>query len=344
MDKLERYLDQVCRGIGGPRSLRQHVRQELREHLLDAMAEHKAAGMPEEAALERALADFGGPEQVHSELAATHGQRLLAVVIDKAMQWKERTMKARWLWTSWANLALAVVILLEAMFITFNVVFIVPKFQVLMRHGIIDSAFIDEAGTGWMTAFLQGLMIVTGGYTTFLLLGAAVAWGLFEWRVRSENKAFMRLSAFGTVAVGLLVVIILTSGSLVVSFTLGAPAVGRLVRPYAQDQVAKIDASLGTLERALAKKDWEAVTEQTNRAKEALGNLTKDAPVLPALAGWHKPPTLEELRAQVETASEALQEARQASDAKDPGRLTAALQKFHEGYDPVARAARKAER
>ena len=41
MDKLEHYLDQVCRSIGGPRSLRQHVRQELREHLLDAAAEHQ---------------------------------------------------------------------------------------------------------------------------------------------------------------------------------------------------------------------------------------------------------------------------------------------------------------
>ncbi len=39
MDKLEKYLDQVCRSIGGPRSLRQHVRQELREHLHDFMRE-----------------------------------------------------------------------------------------------------------------------------------------------------------------------------------------------------------------------------------------------------------------------------------------------------------------
>ena len=33
MDKLEQYLDQVCRGIGGGRALRQHLREELREHL-----------------------------------------------------------------------------------------------------------------------------------------------------------------------------------------------------------------------------------------------------------------------------------------------------------------------
>ena len=61
MDKLEQYLDRVCRGIGGPRSLRQHVRQELREHLLDAVAQHRAAGMSEDEAVQRALEEFGKP-------------------------------------------------------------------------------------------------------------------------------------------------------------------------------------------------------------------------------------------------------------------------------------------
>src|ERR1700722_209582 len=89
MDKLEHYLDQVCRGIGGPRELRQHIRQELREHLLDAAAEYRTAGLSPDEALNRALADFGGPDQVRSELEATHGHRLMAVMIDRAMQWKE---------------------------------------------------------------------------------------------------------------------------------------------------------------------------------------------------------------------------------------------------------------
>src|SRR5262245_22495111 len=117
MDKLEQYLDQVCRGMGGPRALRQHVRQELREHLRDAVAEHKAAGMSEGEALERALADFGGPEAVRAELEATHGHRLLPVVIDTALQWKERTLKAKWLWTTWAYLAATGVIVLDVLFL-----------------------------------------------------------------------------------------------------------------------------------------------------------------------------------------------------------------------------------
>src|SRR5438105_8157334 len=120
MEKLEQYLDQVCRSIGGPRALRQHVRQELREHLLDAVAEHKAAGLSEDKALDRALEDFGGPEQVRSELEATHGHRLLPVVIDKAMQWKEKTMHTKWLWTTWADLTLLGVIALAVMWISFS--------------------------------------------------------------------------------------------------------------------------------------------------------------------------------------------------------------------------------
>src|SRR5262245_58641141 len=193
MDKLEQYLDQVCRSIGGPRSLRQHVRQELREHLLDAVAQHKAADVPEEDAVARALEEFGKPEDLRSELEATHGQRLLPVVIDKAMQWKEMTMRAKWLWTTWAFLGLALVIALEVFFLTFMVLYIVPRFQKLMRDGMVDYAILEEQGVTWMPAFLNGLKDVTGGYTTFLVLGVAVLWGLFEWRVKSENKSFMRL-------------------------------------------------------------------------------------------------------------------------------------------------------
>src|SRR6185437_8385073 len=239
MDKLEHYLDQVCRSIGGPRSLRQHIRQELREHLLDAAAEHKTAGLPEEEALARALEEFGGPEQVRAELEATHGHRLLPVVIDKAMQWKENTMKAKWLWTTWSYLAAVVLIVLEVFFITFNELYIIPKFQKLTRYGILDPA---EKGTAWMAGFLNGLDSV-GRYTTQILLLALAAWGLFEWRVKSENKPFIRQSLLGTVAVALMVVVILMAGSLTISFILAVPN-NRMARPWAVEQVTAIDTAI----------------------------------------------------------------------------------------------------
>ena len=49
----------------------------------------------------------------------------------------------------------------------------------------------------WMISFLQSMNYATQNYTTLLVLGAAVLWGLFEWRVKSENKPFMRCRRSG---------------------------------------------------------------------------------------------------------------------------------------------------
>jgi hypothetical protein len=339
MDKLEHYLDQVCRGVGGPRSLRQHVRQELREHLLDAAAEYKAAGLPEAQALDRALEDFGGPEDVRAGLEATHGHRLLPVVIDKAMQWKERTMRAKWLWATWAHLALAGVIALAVLWLTFANAFLVPRFERLVRDGIIDPAVFQEHGMSWALSFLRALSHVGGHSTTWLLLLAAAAVGLFEWRVRSENKTLIRLSAWGTVAVGLLVAGVLTAGSLVIPYQLAAPATGRIARPYALQQFAAIDTSLAALEQALAKKGWEEIQERTNQASQALDRLVGSAAALGSLTPHDGPPGVDDLRAQLRSAGAYLSEAQQAARDKDESRFQAALRKFREVYGPVREAA-----
>src|SRR5262249_11524039 len=150
----------------------------------------------------------------------------------------------------------------EVLFIAFNVIYIIPRFRKLLHDGYLDPAMIDDANASWMPAFLTRLSDVTGSYTTFMLLGAIVAWGLFEWFVRSENKSFIRLSALGMATVGLMVVVCLTAGSLVVAFCLGIPAMGRIAQPFAMEQVSHIEASVGALEQAQLKKDWQTMQEQ----------------------------------------------------------------------------------
>jgi hypothetical protein len=247
MDKLEQYLDQVCRSIGGPRSLRRHVRQELREHLLDAAAQHRAGGLTEEEALNRALVEFGRPEDMRSDLEATHGHRVMTVVIDKALEWKEKTMRAKWLWTTWATAALVVVIALAVMFIAGTELFIVPKFNQLLRDGLLDPAIIDEQGVSWMLSWLDRFHEIAE-YTTLWVLLGAVLWGLFEWRVKSENKTLMRLSALGTVAIGLMAMVWLTAATLLISFCLGVPANERLAQAFVAEKVAAIDIPTDQLE------------------------------------------------------------------------------------------------
>jgi len=334
MEKLEQYLDQVCRSIGGPRSLRQHVRQELREHLLDAVAQHKAAGMSEEKALDRALEDFGGPEQVRSELEATHGHRLMPVVIDKAMQWKEKTMRARWLWTTWAHCGLVATVAAEVLFITFAVVFIAPRFEMFIREGWIG---IDrsEPLIAWVPGF-YGFLHWVANSTTWLLLGAIVLWGLFEWRVRGENKTFMRLSAFGTAALLLMVMVTLTGAALVLPVGVGVRALHeRAPEAVVSNQLASIDAAVSAADEALAKKDWEAMREHLNQATSSMERLNQMGAAAPTLASMREQPKVDETRTHLKEASDALRQAQQALLDKNSPMLEAAMKRFHQAYGQV---------
>jgi hypothetical protein len=339
MKKLEQYLDQVCRTIGGPPEMRQHVRQELREHLLDAVAQHKAAGLSEEAALDKALEEFGKPEEMRSDLEAAHGQRI-TWILDKAMQWKEKTMKAKWLWMTLAHVSMMLVIALEVMWICFANVFLVPKFQKLLADGFIDRSILDLSEPRRMVSFLDGQHDFFGHYTTWLLLLATAAVGLFEWRVKSEHKPWIRLAALGTVAVGLMVLAVLVAASLVIPHMLGVPAMGRMARPFALEQVAIIDKTTNALEQALAKKEWVEADKQADLLSSALNRL-QQGPVLLSLTTRDEGPRLGELRGQLKRAQENLFDARQAITAKDSERVHAELTNLRKSIELVREAAKR---
>ena len=100
MNELERYLDQVCPSLRVSSSLRRHLREELKEHLTEAIEANVAEGLSQEDAAARAIAAFGPPAMVGEGLEAVYGRRLFSVVIEKAMEWKEKTMKTGWKWTA----------------------------------------------------------------------------------------------------------------------------------------------------------------------------------------------------------------------------------------------------
>jgi hypothetical protein len=334
MDRLDSYLDQICWSIGGPKALRVHVRQELRAHLLDAVEQHKAAGLSDDEAVAKAMEEFGRPEDLRPELEATHGHRMLAVLIDKALQWKERTMRAKLLWLSWATLALGMVICLEMLFIEFNVYFIFPKFRVLGDQGFIDADFLRQAGGSWMPAFLARLRGVVEDHGRPILLAAAAAIGLFEWRVKGENKSLMRFAALGTSALGLLLVVIAMSVSLVVTLCVAMPEHGPLVRPWALEQVASIDAAIDGIEQSQAKKEWDIMRGRAEQASTAMERLAR-GPAIHSLSGWSPSPTRAELRDSVQATRENLLDVENAIRNQDEGRLSTSLQKLRSAYEPV---------
>ena len=322
MTKLDQYLDEVCRGVGGPRALRLHLRQELREHLLDAAAEHRAAGMTDEQAVDRAIEDFGGPAQLRSELEATHGHRAMAVVIDKALQWKERTMKAKWLWVTFAHLALVLLIAAEVAFIWAVLIFIVPRFKETLHHGLMDAA---EPVVQWSTGILNGV-ITACMYHWWFWAPLIVAWALFEWRVRSENKTSMRLAALGTIALGLMCVVMLTAAALVLPMNLAMPGLNaRHPEPIVRDSIAGIDAAVANLKRAAASQDWTVMAEEAGEASILLGRLSRMGAAAPTLAAGSDQANLDAIRGRIRSAEESMRVACQAAREKNADRFRSAL-------------------
>lgn len=279
---------------------------------------------------------------MRSELEATHGHRLTAVLIDKAIQWQERTMRVKWLWQTWAYLGLVLVIAGEVFSLWFTLVFIVPKFRKLLREGLVDPAVITEQGFDWATSFVFDFQRVTEDNTGLLVVVPLATWGLFEWRVRGENKSLMRLSALGTVATVLVVMLFLTVATLMVGFCLGVPATGKVATLYAKDQVATIDASVAGLEQARAKQDWAALQDHATRAAAALAQLAEHPSAIPTLRPANDAIADDELRAAIAAARGHVGEAQQAIRDKDAAKLAAALKRFRKAYEPVSAAAKRA--
>jgi len=334
MDKLEHYLDQVCWGVGGPRSLRQHLRAELREHLQDAAAAYRAAGATEDEALTRALEDFGGAEQVRAELEATHGHRLTAMIVDKALQWKEITMRAKRVWTTWAHVVLLAVIALEVVFILSMMVFIVPKCREIIAYEwpmSVDPA--ADAVVAWFRTVIDGVAAVMHVWMWWVI-PLAVLWGLFEWRYHSEHKLLVRLSGLGTAALGLLIVVVITAAAIVLPLTMVAPNIRtRPPEPIVRQEVTRINAGLKALERAAAAKDWDTIDQSAREVARGVDALTHLGAAAATLLSLGEQAKVDEIRAQLKAASESISEAQRAIWDKDPHRLEAALREFQAEYD-----------
>jgi hypothetical protein len=259
---------------------------------------------------------------------------------------EEASMKMRWLWTTWAYVVVVGVIALKLLSVAFTLTFLFPKLQKIKVDGWLEVGDYTETRMAWMFSFLGGLQWTWRqllDWCVLVLLVLAAAWGLFEWRVRSENKPFIRLAALGTVALGLLVVVVLTAYSLAMPLLMGLPPVTPIAKPYAIQKITSIEESVRVLELAMETNKWDWMQEAANRATHAIDGLMYAAPAIPT-AAWPNPkPTVADLRARLKASSDSLGDAQKAIQEKDEDKLKAALQTFHAVFDPISQSAAKPE-
>ena len=261
MNDLDRYLDQACRSVSGPVALRQHLRKELKEHLEEAIQELVAAGMSEDEATAKAIEGFGEPEMIREGLQSVYGQSVTSLFVDKAMEWKERTMKTEWRWYFAAQFGLLLIIALMAFLIGSAFVFIVP---------VVEKAYSDLGMT------LPGYLITTINVAYLLhqtawiwLIALAGALGLYEWKCRSENKALIRLTMSVGASVGLAALAFWVAAAVVIPLVQGRYAMDRRNESVVMARIIGAHESYKQLARAIEDENWAAANESATEVRDA---------------------------------------------------------------------------
>ncbi len=297
MNELERYVDEVCRGLRGSASLREHIREELREHLLAAVETHVAAGLGRQEAEAKAIEEFGRPEMVREGLEAVYGRRFIGLLIEKAMEWKAGTIKAGWKWGFIAHLSLLGLLAAEVMLLLAAAVFILPllahEYQRLGVNlpGYSQSAFYLLAGA-WETWYVW-LPVV------------ALGWLIFEWRCRSGSKPTIRLAIAALAGLAMTVAVCLLSAAVVVPMA----RVPRLIHSQQTESgirrtATQAGASFARLSQAVGSQDWAAAEEPAHTLRQSLRLLADAGLAAPALAAMHRREEVRDIRLLLEDLAE----------------------------------------
>ncbi len=288
MTEIDRYLDQACRRVSGPAALRQHLRRELREHLEESVRDLVATGLSQDEATRKAIEGLGEPEMIREGLQSVYGQSVTSLFIDKAMEWKERTMKTEWKWYFAAQFGLVLIIALMVFLIGSALVFIVP---------VLEKSYSDVGMNlpGYLITTIEVVWFVQ--HTAWIwLIALAGAFGLYEWKFRSENKALIRL----TMSIGASV--LLAAFAIWVTVAVTIPlfqvryAMDRQNESVVMARIIGAHESYKQLAQAIEDEDWPAAKESVRDVRDAYRFLRGTGTTALVLAGQNQPESSEEIR------------------------------------------------
>jgi len=262
MNEVEKYLDRVCQSLSGPHSLRQHLREELREHLTEAVEKHVTAGMSQDEAVKKTIEEFGEPEMVRQGLENVYGRRLIGMMIEKAMAWKEKTMKTGWKWSYAAHFFLAMIVTAQVIFISFAVIIVCPRF-------FQNYEDLQQAPPALLLSYFNVVRFCCDYW--FIWLGPiAIVWAVFEWKCRSETKSMIRLTTGSLVSLALMLFICVSSLGFFLSYHQWPWWVKtRQAESVLLQNVTDADRSFSQLARVVEAQDWPAAHKPADTLTDA---------------------------------------------------------------------------
>ena len=158
-----------------------------------------------------------------------------------------------------------------------------PEVPLVLYQGLIDGSTSGRRAVRGCSRSWTYSSAVGGNHAWSILLATAAAIGLFEWRIKGENKSLMRFSALGTSALrvvpgghrddGL------ARGALLCGDVRNRPDGPSLGRGAGREHRAATDG----IEQARVKKDWDTMQAQ---AEQASAHRTPDTPDRPSIPWW----------------------------------------------------------
>jgi hypothetical protein len=289
MSEIETFLDRVCGHLGVPASLKEHIRDELRGHLLEAIETHVAAGVPQERAVAQAIEEFGAPEDVAEGLRSVYGRRLVSVLMEKAMAWKERTLKTGWKWSFVAHAALAALIVAEVLFVAFAVTYIFPLVE-------RECQLLGLEAPPYWKAVLTTVRALHD-FSLVLIALAVAAFAIFEWRYRGEHKQTVRLACGGVAALAGMALVAAVSVAMAVPLVmLSAEAASPRTAAFVRQKATEADAAFRELQAAMAVQDQSGACHAAGRFLHALDILKHSPAGIPILACLERERDLDAIR------------------------------------------------
>ncbi len=305
-NEIERFLDQACCGVGGSPELRRHLREELREHLTEEIERNVAGGLNREEAVHRAIEEFGDPVILRDGLQAVHGRRLMTLLIEKSMAWRETTMKTGWKWSFVAQATLLLTVIAEVFFAAAAVVYVLPGLS--RWHRDLGTPTIAGLPT---IEWLAHAMYMDWLWIPCLLLVLA-GWGLFEWKCRGENKLVLRLAGLSMVSLAMFLVLAAVCVPIVIDLAMLPRQIDELRVNLSPQQAERVvvprigdgDDAFEDLRAAISRADWSAADLAAKQLSDAYSSLADASAGVILLAGETRRANLDEIRYRIDEIAE----------------------------------------
>jgi hypothetical protein len=264
------------------------LREELKEHLEEAVEANLAEGMAAEEAVSKAIEEFGEPGMVREGLQGIYGQRLISVLMERAMEWKESTIKSGWKWSFVAHFTLAVTILAQLALLLFLLVYVVPTVT-----GNFEMQGLSIPDHMQLIINLADFVL---NHPLIVITAVVLGLYLFEWKYRGENKPTIRLALGSVVSLTLVLAVGATSVTSIVSFI---GTLHLLHQPREETVVSKFkqaDEAFSQLERAIDGKRWSEARDAVLIIQEVFSRFQYDGPMVPTLLAVRKQHEIDEVR------------------------------------------------